>query len=47
MLAVNSEYEDVSMFSPIQLKLMNNYDPRRFKTLYFMYFNEKNIDDLF
>ena len=34
------------MCSPIQLKFINEYEPYRFKTLYFIHYNETIIDDL-
>ena len=46
MLVVNSECEDTSLFSPIQLKWINEYESRRFKRLNFIYYNETIIDDL-
>ena len=47
MLTVKLEYEVVSMFSPIQLTWINEYEPHRFKTLDFIHCNEIIIDDLF
>ena len=47
MLTVKLEYEVVSMFWPIQLTLINEYEPHRFKTLDFIHCNEIIIDDLF